>query len=320
MTILQQCLEDERKTLPDRGGYIIRTAAEGVEADEIREDIRYLGRLWAKVGKRITKSGTIKAVYSEVSHYMRTIRDLITPRVEKIRIDNKQSYDEITQFLEDYIPDLKTDVELYLGDRPIFDMYGIEDEIKKALSRKVKLKSGGDLIIDQTEAMTTIDVNTGGYLGSRNHSETILKTNLEAAKAIARQLRVRNLGGIVIVDFIDMIDPEHRHQVQRTFNKVLEKDHACSATTDLSPLGLIEMTRKRTRESLGQTLNDPCTVCAGRGDQKSAERVATKYFEKYYMQQKPTKTICCWLWLPKLQLIASWMKDLLAQQSWKISG
>jgi ribonuclease G len=269
--------------LPDRGGYIIRTAAEGVEADEIREDIRYLGRLWAKVGKRITKSGTIKAVYSEVSHYMRTIRDLITPRVEKIRIDNKQSYDEITQFLEDYIPDLKTDVELYLGDRPIFDMYGIEDEIKKALSRKVKLKSGGDLIIDQTEAMTTIDVNTGGYLGSRNHSETILKTNLEAAKAIARQLRVRNLGGIVIVDFIDMIDPEHRHQVQRTFNKVLEKDHACSATTDLSPLGLIEMTRKRTRESLGQTLNDPCTVCAGRGDQKSAERVATKYFEKYYM-------------------------------------
>ena len=280
MTVLEQCLVDEGKTLLDRGGYIIRTAAEGVTAAEIREDIRYLSRLWGKVEKRIVKSGTIKTVHNEVPLYIRVIRDFITPRVEKIRVDNKQLCDEITQFSGGCVPDLKVDVELYLEDRPIFDIYGIEDEINKALDRKVKLKSGGDLIIDQTEAMTTIDVNTAGYLGSSNQAETILKINLEAAVEIARQLRVRNLGGIVIVDFIDMTELDHQRQVQQTFNKALEKDHARTATTDLSPIGLIEMTRKRTRESLGQVVNDPCIVCAGRGRQKSAETVCCEIFRE----------------------------------------
>lgn len=278
LQLLQDTLQSE--AIENQAGFIVRTAAEGVGADEFKEDIRYLRHLWSKVGSRIENSDKIETVYREVPLYMRTVRDLITSNVEKIRVDNQQSYQEIIQFLQDFIPELETDVEPYEGDRPIFDLYGIEDEIDKALGRKVKLKSGGDLIIDQTEAMTTIDVNTGGYLGSRNHAETILKTNLEAATAIARQLRVRNLGGIIIVDFIDMLDPEHQRQVHRTFNKALEKDHARTATTDMSPLGLIEMTRKRTRESLGQILNSHCPVCEGRGTQKSAETVCYEIFRE----------------------------------------
>ena len=219
-------------------------------------------------------------MYREVPLYIRTVRDLITPQVEKIRIDNQQSYQEISQFLQDFIPASAAEIEAYDGIRPIFDLFGIEDEINKALGRQVKLKSGGDLVIEQTEAMTTIDVNTGAYLGSRNHAETVLKTNLEAATAIARQLRVRNLGGIIIVDFIDMQDPEHQRQVQRTFNKALEKDYARTTTYDMSPLGLIEMTRKRTRESLGQILHGNCPNCDGRGTQKSAETVCYEIFRE----------------------------------------
>jgi len=184
------------------------------------------------------------------------------------------------QFLADFIPESDTSVELYAGGRPIFDLYGIDDEINKALRRQVKLKSGGDLIIDQTEAMTTIDVNTGGYIGSRNQAETILKTNLEAATAIARQLRVRNLGGIIILDFIDMQDAEHQRQVQRTLAKALEKDHARTSITGISQLGLIEMTRKRTRESLGQILNSECPICEGRGNLKSAETICYEIFRE----------------------------------------
>ena len=175
---------------------------------------------------------------------------------------------------------MRASIEYYEADRPIFDLYNLEGEIKKALGRQVKLKSGGDLIIDQTEAMTTIDVNTGGYLGNRNHAETILKTNLEAATAIARQLRVRNLGGIIIVDFIDMQDPEHQRQLERTFNRALEEDHARTSVTGISELGLIEMTRKRTRESLGQILNSHCPVCDGRGTLKSAETVCYEIFRE----------------------------------------
>lgn len=264
----------------DAGGFIVRTAAEGVGIDEFKEDIRYLKRLWSKVSRRIESSEGISLVYRDVPLYLRTVRDLIGPQIEKIRVDSQPSYTEIAQFIEDFVPELKTTIELYAGDRPIFDVYAIEDEINKALGRKVKLKSGGDLIIDQTEAMTTIDVNTGAYLGSRNHAETILKTNLEAATAIARQLRIRNLGGIIILDFIDMLDPEHQRQVQRTLAKALEKDHARTSITGISQLGLIEMTRKRTRESLGQVLNSHCPVCEGRGTQKSAETVCYEIFRE----------------------------------------
>ncbi len=275
---LNECLAAE--PWADRGGFIIRTAAEGSSASEFAEDIKFLKRLWLKVEERINRDEGIKVVYREIPLYMRTVRDLITSQVEKIRIDNSKSYKEIKQFLADFVPELKTSIEVYDGARPIFDVYGVESEINRALSRQVKLKSGGDLIIDQTEAMTTIDVNTGGYIGSRNQAETILKTNLEAASAIARQLRVRNLGGIIIVDFIDMIDPEHQRQVHRIFAKALEKDRAKTAITDISALGLVEMTRKRTRESLGQTLHSECPVCHGRGSLKSAETVCYEIFRE----------------------------------------
>ena len=268
----------EEEDLP--GGFIIRTAAEGAGADEFKEDIQFLKRLWPKIQRRVNSSSGVGSVHRDVPLYMRTVRDLITPKVERIRVDNQQSFQEISQFLQDFVPELSTSVELYEGDRPILDLYSIEDEINKALGRQVKLKSGGDLIIDQTEAMTTIDVNTGAYLGSRNHAETVLKTNLEAATAIARQLRIRNLGGIIILDFIDMLDPEHRRQVQRTLAKALAKDHSRTAIYELSALGLIEMTRQRTRESLGQILNSHCPACDGRGTQKSAETVCYEIFRE----------------------------------------
>ncbi|MFT4862632.1 MAG: ribonuclease G [Pseudohongiellaceae bacterium] len=278
LTQLNDCLEKEE--WPNRGGFIIRTAAEGSVAPEFMEDIRFLKRLWHKVEQRINRDDGIKPLYREMPLYMRTIRDLITPQVEKIRIDSVQSYNEIIQFLADFVPELKTSIEVYQGPRPIFDVYGVEDEIDRALGRQVKLKSGGDLIIDQTEAMTTVDVNTGGYIGTRNHAETVLKTNLEAAAAIARQLRVRNLGGIIIVDFIDMLELEHQRQVHRTFAKALEKDRAKTAITAISQLGLVEMTRKRTRESLGQILHSDCPVCHGRGRLKSAETVCFEIFRE----------------------------------------
>jgi ribonuclease G len=275
---LNTCLDTD--DWPNRGGFIIRTAAEGSSTAEFLEDSRFLKRLWLKVEQRINRNDGIKPLYREMPLYLRTIRDLITPQVEKIRIDSATSYDEIIQFLADFVPESAASIEVYEGPRPIFDVYGIEDEINRALGRQVKLKSGGDLIIDQTEAMTTIDVNTGGYVGSRNHAETILKTNLEAAAAIARQLRVRNLGGIIIVDFIDMLEPEHQRQVQRTFAKALEKDRAKTAISALSDLGLIEMTRKRTRESLGQILHSNCPVCHGVGTLKSPETICYEIFRE----------------------------------------
>ena len=212
----------------------------------------------------------------------RITRDLITTHVEKILVDNKQSLREIQQFLEDFIPESTSKLEAYTGDRPLFDLFGIEDEISKALSRQVMLKSGGDLIIEQTEAMATIDVNTGGYIGVKNHARTILKTNLEAATSIARQLRIRNLGGIIILDFIDMLDEEHQRQVHRALEKALGKDSARTSITGISELGLVEMTRKRTRESLGQILNSPCPICEGRGTQKSTETVCYEIFREIF--------------------------------------
>ena len=275
---LDNCLEQE--SWDSHGGFIVRTAAQGGLAEEFCEDVRYLRRLWEKVKQRIERTKKIRTVYGEVPLYMRITRDLITTHVEKIRVDNEQSLGEIQQFLEDFIPESISKLESYTGERPLFDLFGIEDEINKALGRQVMLKSGGDLIIDQTEAMTTIDVNTGGYIGVKNHVETILKTNLEAATSIARQLRIRNLGGIIILDFIDMLDEEHQRQVHRTLEKALGKDPARSSITGISELGLVEMTRKRTRESLGQILNSPCPICEGRGTQKSTETVCYEIFRE----------------------------------------
>jgi len=266
--------------MEDKGGFIVRTAAEGAAAKELTEDIRFLKRLWAAVERRAGNDQQVRVLYRDAPLYMRAMRDLITPHIEKIRVDTQPAHSDILTFVQDFMPEFSNNVELYNGERPIFDLYGIDDEINKALGRQVKLKSGGDLVIDQTEAMTTIDVNTGTFLGSKSHAETILKTNLEAATAIARQLRVRNLGGIIILDFIDMVDPEHQRQVLRTLSKALEKDYARTTISDITELGLVEMTRRRTRESLGHALCSQCPVCKGRGMLKTAETICYEIFRE----------------------------------------
>ncbi len=262
------------------GGYILRTAAEGVGLDEIRADLRFLKRLWAVVTKRSKAARKPELLYSDLPLHMRTVRDLARPGVERILIDSRESFAALQTFCSDYIPEVSDKLEHYSGERPLFDLHGIEDEIQRALSRKVALKSGGYLIIDQTEAMTTIDVNTGSFVGRRNLEETIFKTNLEAATTLARQLRVRNLGGIIIVDFIDMRDEEHRRQVHRTLDKAMQRDPARNKITGVSELGLVEMTRKRTRESLEQLLCEDCPVCQGRGVLKTAETVCYEIFRE----------------------------------------
>ncbi len=219
-------------------------------------------------------------IHEDLPLTLRVLRDLLHSDVEKLRIDSRESYQRVTKFVEQFIPELPVDIEYYPGERPIFDIYGIDDEIQKALERKVQLKSGGHMVIDQTEAMTTIDVNTGAYVGHRNLEETIFKTNLEAAQAIVRQLRLRNLGGIIIIDFIDMVLEEHKRQVLRALEKNLAKDHAKASISEVSSLGLVQMTRKRTRESLEHVLCHVCPTCSGRGSIKSPETVCYEVFRE----------------------------------------
>ncbi len=283
--------EEERKRLRDlierlreeAGvglGFIVRTAADGAEEDALRRDLQFLVRLWGKVGEQAAAATPGTLIYQDLPLVLRTLRDLVDDGVDRIRIDSRATLRKVEEFVDQLVPELKGRTEWYPGERPIFDLYGIEDEIQRALQRKVQLKSGGYLIIDQTEAMTTIDVNTGGFLGHRNLEETTFKTNLEAAQAIARQLRLRNLGGIIIIDFIDMTIEEHKRQVLRALEKALEKDHAKSQICDVSPLGLVEMTRKRTRESLEHVLCETCPTCDGRGTIKTAETVCYELFRE----------------------------------------
>lgn len=261
-------------------GFIIRTAAEGAEEPMIIRDMTFLCRLWQAILEKAEYSKAPCLIYEDFSLVLRTIRDLMGGNVEKVRIDSRETYLEVVQFSEKFLADLSPHIDHYPGERPIFDLYSIEDEISRALERKVQLKSGGYLVIDQTEAMTTIDVNTGAYVGSRNLEETIFKTNLEAAQTIARQLRLRNLGGIIILDFIDMIDPEHKRQVLKTLEKCLEKDHTKSHISEVSSLGLVQMTRKRTRESLEHVLCETCPTCGGRGSIKTPETVCYEIFRE----------------------------------------
>ena len=211
---------------------------------------------------------------------VRALRALMHVDVARVRIDHEGTMEEVKEFAQKFIPDWLNRIELYPGNRPIFDLYGVDDEINRALENQTPLKSGGHLVIDQTEAMTTVDVNTGGYVGHRNLEETIYKTNLEAAQSIARQLRLRNLGGIIIIDFIDMDDEEHKRQVLRTLEQALERDHAKTSVSELSELGLVEMTRKRTTESLGHRLCEPCSTCNGKGIIKTVETVTYEIFRE----------------------------------------
>ncbi len=275
--VVDSAVEDEQGA---RGGYIIRTAAEGCGDEEIAADTRFLQRLWQAVDRRRKRDSAPSIIYEDLPLFMRTMRDLVRPGLEKIRIDSRESHQRVVDFAKDYVPEILPILEYYPGERPIFDLYSVEEEIQRALDTKVELKSGGYLIIDQTEAMTTIDVNTGGFVGHRNLEETIFKTNLEAATALARQLRVRNLGGIIIIDFIDMSDPEHRRQVLRALEKAMDRDYAKTSITGVSELGLVEMTRKRTRESLEHVLCEPCKYCSGRGSLKSPETVCYEIFRE----------------------------------------
>jgi len=264
----------------DPGGYIIRTVGEGVGDEAIYSDMRFLQKLWNAIKEHGQTDPCGTLIHEDLPLVMRTMRDLSGTEIEKVRIDSNETFNKVYKFASKFIPELANCIEYYPGERPIFDIYAIEDEIRKALERKVTLKSGGYLIIDQTEAMTTVDVNTGAFVGHRNLEETIFKTNLEATQAIVRQLRLRNLGGIIIIDFIDMQDLEHRRQVLRALEKNLERDHAKTHISEVSSLGLVEMTRKRTRESLEHVLCETCPTCNGRGSLMTAETVCYEIFRE----------------------------------------
>ncbi len=272
------------------GGFILRTVSEGVSEAELKQDILFLCRLWDSINRKIGELGTPSCIYEDLPLNMRALRDMAHAGVERIRVDSKETFQRSQQFAEALVPEISNILEYYPGERPIFDLYNIEDEIQKALGRKVELKSGGYLIFDQTEAMTTVDINTGGYVGHRNLEETIFKTNLEAATAIGRQLRLRNLGGIIIIDFIDMLDEDHQRQVLRTLERVLEKDHVKCKVTGVSELGLVEMTRKRTRESLEHILCEACSHCQGRGSVKTPETVCYEIFREILRQHRAYDT------------------------------
>jgi ribonuclease G len=257
----------------DGVGLILRTAAEGAPEAALQRDRDFLLRLWRSIQTRSADAQPGTLIHGDLPLVLRCLRDINVDQVERVRVDSRENHERVVAFCEQFLPGMLPRLEYYPGERPIFDLYGVEDEIQKALDRKVQLKSGGYLIIDQTEAMTTVDVNTGGYVGHRTLEETIFKTNLEAAQAIARQLRLRNLGGIIIIDFIDMVEDEHKRQVLRALEKALERDHAKTQISGVSALGLVEMTRKRTRESLEHILCESCPTCGGRGTLKTAETV-----------------------------------------------
>jgi ribonuclease G len=280
--ILSELMNESRvqQNETEIGGFILRTAAEGIDIESLRQDYLFLRRLWASVQERQSQINGVGLVFDDLPIALRTLRDVLGRYVEKIRIDSRETYHRAIQFAQEMVPDILPILEHYPGERPLFDMHNIEIEIANALERRVPLKSGGYIIIDQTEAMTTIDVNTGGFVGSKNLEETIFKTNLEAASAIARQLRLRNLGGIIILDFIDMIEPDHRLAVQETLKRSLESDYARTKVCEVSGLGLVEMTRKRTRESLEHILCEVCPTCSGRGTVKTAETVCYEIFRE----------------------------------------
>ena len=267
-------------------GAIVRTVAEGAEAEELRADLKFLVKLWSVVQERCSMAGVKSLIHEDLSLPLRVLRDLVTRDVEQILVDSPADYEAMQTFAETFLPDVAPMLQLYQRRRPIFDLHGIEDDIRKALDRKILLKSGGYCIFDQTEAMTTIDVNTGGYVGHRNLEETIYRTNLEAAVTIARQLRLRNLGGIIIIDFIDMEEPAHRENVLQLLEQSLASDHARHQISPVSPLGLVEMTRKRTRESLQHILCVECPSCEGRGFVLSAETVCFEIFREIIRQSR----------------------------------
>jgi ribonuclease G len=273
---------------PPTGGLVVRTVAEGLTKKQLKQDVGYLVRLWGEVAKNREGKKSPSLLMSELDLVLKVARDLFTDEVEKIIIDDKQQYDRLVHFIEMFAPERAKDIELYTGAEPLFDGYGIEGEIQRALARKVPLPSGGYLIIDQAEALTAIDVNTGRFVGkgSKDMEETILKTNLEAVTEIAYQLRFRNIGGLIILDLIDMEKSSNREKVRRTLEELLTKDKAKTTLNRISDLGLIEMTRKRTRESLGRYLHEPCFYCDGTGQLQSKETIAYEILREIRRKHK----------------------------------
>jgi len=282
---ISQRIEDEeerthlreklRQLLPpeDTGGYIIRTVAETASDRELKSDLDYLHRLWGGIQERAGTAEPRALIYQDLGLGLRVLRDFAHEETARILVDSRETCRKMLEFGQDFTPGVAERVEHYNGERPLFDLYGVEDEIEKALARRVDLKSGGYLVIDQTEALTTIDVNTGGFVSGRSFDDTVFRTNLEAAQVIARQLRLRNIGGIVIIDFIDMDTEEHRNAVLNEFRKALARDRTRMTVNGFTGLGLVEMTRKRTRESLAQVLCEPCAVCGGRARLKTPQTV-----------------------------------------------
>jgi ribonuclease G len=255
------------------GGFILRTNAEEAADEELADDIRYLRRTWTTIRERAMRQPPGTLLHQDLTLAERVLRDLANEHTATIRIDSRMQFEALQRFGAEYTPSSVGKLDLYRGERPIFDLFGIEEEIQRALARRVELKSGGYLIIDQTEALTTVDVNTGGFVGARNFDDTIFKTNLEAAGAMARQLRLRNLGGIIIADFIDMTNEAHQQAVLAELKKQLSRDRTRTTVSGFTQLGLVEMTRKRTRESLAHMLCEPCPTCQGRGQVKTARSV-----------------------------------------------
>ncbi|MEO5765934.1 MAG: ribonuclease G [Casimicrobiaceae bacterium] len=268
------------------GGFIIRTMAEAATEREMQTDIEYLTKLWRDLTARSSEVPAPSLLYQDLNLALRVLRDMTTDDTARVLVDSRETFARLQEFAQAYTPALADRLHHYVGERPLYDLHGVEEEIEKALARRVELKSGGYLIIDQTEAMTTIDVNTGGFVGGRSFDDTIFKTNLEAAQVIARQLRMRNLGGIIIIDFIDMENVDHRNSVLSELNKALEKDRTRLTVNGFTQLGLVEMTRKRTRESLAHVLCAPCPMCQGRGELKTAQTACYEILREILREAK----------------------------------
>jgi ribonuclease G len=271
----RELLREKMQTLTadEKGGYIVRTMAENASEHDLQTDIKYLGKQWLNIQDQFLTSSSSALIYQGLNLSYRALRDFVTDDTVRILVDSRETFQRMVAFADEYMANVKGRLEHYAGERPLFDLKGVEDEIERSLARRVKLKSGGYLIFDQTEALTTVDVNTGGFVGIRNFDDTIFKTNLEAAQIIARQLRLRNLGGVIIIDFIDMENEEHRNSVLTEFKRTLLKDRTKMTVNGFTALGLVEMTRKRTRESLAHTLCEPCPTCQSRGEVRTAQTI-----------------------------------------------
>lgn len=283
--LLQKHIEEHKI----EGGMIIRTLAESARDQDIASDILFLQRLWQHINSQMKKAGSVAQLHEDIPLTLRTLRDLAHEGIKRILIDSNEVFIKAQEFAQEFMPEVADKIELYRGDLPLFSLYSIEQEIKNAMDRKVMLPSGGYLVIDQTEAMTTIDVNTGSYVGRRNHEDTFFKTNLEAASEIAHQLRLRNSGGIIIIDFIDMQTQHHKKQVLSALESAIAKDRVKIQIADMSPLGLVEVTRKRTWESLEQLMCESCEVCDGRGMVKTVQTVCYEIFREVLREDRQYK-------------------------------